>query len=427
MSLVPSAAEQQASAPRQGATLAIDFGTSNSAAAVLAAGRVFRIPIETGADTLPTAVFFPQNGGEMRIGEAAIRALTSGDEGRFMRALKSVLGTELLHEERLIGKSRRSLAQIITQFLALVKARAEAMTGMTFTHALSGRPVKFHSRDAVANARAEEDLRACYLAAGFEDVRFCYEPEAAALATRAAARDGEKALIVDIGGGTSDFSAVRSTGGKVEILASHGIRLGGTDFDRNISLAHVMPLLGHGSEMKREFGPGRLPMPPEIFVDLARWETIPFLYNPDTRREARELAKLAVEPEKLARLEVVLRDELGHDLAFASERGKIAANRAEGPSRVALGLIEKGLTAEITPASLAEALDDFGTRLSEAAAETLASAGLESVDVVVLVGGSSLMLLVSDAMQKLLPNARIDRSEPFTAVVDGLALASAEG
>ena len=209
-------------------TLAIDFGTSNSAAAVLADGKVRRLAIEDGADTLPTAVFFAPKGGEMRIGEAASAALIGGEEGRYMRALKSVLGTSLFHEPRPIGGRRQTLADIVAAFLAEVKARAEAITGEVYDHALSGRPVQFHTADPARDARAEGDLRACYLAAGFSDVAFMFEPEAAAVANHGLGQAGRVGLIVDIGGGTSDFTVFRAAGARAEILASHGVRLGGT-------------------------------------------------------------------------------------------------------------------------------------------------------------------------------------------------------
>ncbi|MCR8726527.1 Hsp70 family protein [Frigidibacter sp. ROC022] len=409
------------------ATLAIDFGTSTSAAAVLADGKPWRIPVETGADTLPTAVFFPAGGGAMRIGAAAARAQTAGDEGRYMRGLKSVLGTDLMHQTRLIAGRRLSLTDILSQFLATLKERAETATGLRFRRALSGRPVRFHSRDAARNARAEEDLRACYLAAGFEEVRFRLEPEAAALAAHGLGKEGETGIIVDIGGGTSDFSVYASDGGRPRILASHGIRLGGTDFDHAVSLRHIMPHLGHGGELRREFGPGLLPVPPALFVDLARWETIPFLYTPETRREAKAMAAQAVEPQKLGRLVTVLRDELGHDLAFAAERGKIAANGPEGAAQIGLGLVEPGLAAPIDRASLDAALSGFAGKLTEAAEQTLADAGVpaDSIRAVILVGGSSLMSLVTDEMRTLFPTAPQHRTEAFTAVVDGLALATA--
>lgn len=408
-------------------TLAIDFGTSNSAAAILEGGAVRRLAIEAGQETLPTAVFFPANRGPMQIGGAASQALISGEEGRYMRALKSVLGTELLHERRLIGGSSRTLAQIVTAFLAEVKRRAEAATGQTFTKALSGRPVHFHSLDPDRDARAEEDLRGCYLAAGFDEVTFMFEPEAAALASHALGTVGEIGLIVDIGGGTSDFSVFRSDGGTPEILASHGIRLGGTNFDHAVSMTHVMPLLGYGGQLRREMGAGLLPVPNAIFVDLATWEKIPFVYGPKTQRAVAAMAALAVDRRAFVRLGAVLESELGHELAFAAERGKIAANAKGAVSRVEMGIVERGLGAEITDLSLASALRGLGGRISTAAQETLVQAEVspDQVATVILVGGSSLMAMVSDEMRALCPAAKIAVSEAFTAVVDGLAMAAA--
>ena len=73
-------------------TLAIDFGTSNSAAAVLDGGKVRRLAIEDGSDTVPTAVFFPADRGAMQIGVEAAEALISGEEGRYMRAPPTAWG-----------------------------------------------------------------------------------------------------------------------------------------------------------------------------------------------------------------------------------------------------------------------------------------------------------------------------------------------
>ncbi|WP_071674819.1 Hsp70 family protein [Nioella nitratireducens] len=407
-------------------TLAIDFGTSNTAAAVPFDHGIYRIPVERGAETLPTAVFFPAEGGTMRIGVAAAEALVAGDDGRYMRALKSVLGLPLLQEERLVGGKRRSLSGIITAFLTELRQRAETATGLTFRTALSGRPVHFHTADLDKDAQAEADLRACYLAAGFDAVSFLAEPEAAAIACQGMGAGDEIGLIVDIGGGTSDFSVFRNDGARPRILANHGIRLGGTDFDQALSLAHAMPVLGLGSELRRDMGAGLLPVPRAPYVDLATWAKIPFLYTPETRRMAAEMARLAVEPEKMARLVTVLDNELGHDLAFAVERAKIGANGGRNEGRIAMGSIERGLSAPVTPDDLEAVLSGHRTRLTDAARETLTLAGIAPGDVgrIILVGGSSLMRIVSDEMQALCPNGTVLRSEAFTAVVDGLALAA---
>jgi hypothetical chaperone protein len=410
-------------------TLAIDFGTSNSAAAVLDGNRPYRIPIESNADTLPTAVFFPPGRDSMLIGNAATDALIAGDEGRYMRALKSVLGTTLFHDSRMFGGKRQTLADIVAAFLSAVKARAESASGLRFRKVLSGRPIRFHSADEARNARAEADLRACYLAAGFESVDFMFEPEAAAFACHAMGQPGELGLIVDIGGGTSDFSLFRSDGAGVAILASHGIRLGGTDFDQRISLTHVMPRLGLGGQLRRDMGDGLLPVPNRIFIDLATWARIPFLYTAETRNAAADLLRHAVEPRKLQRLVTVLQRELGHDIAFAVERGKIAANAMPDGARMALDRIEPGLGVTVSPATLDRALDRYRTPLREAVAETCARAriGPARIATVILVGGSSLMGLVAAELRALCPQARLLNSEPFTAVVDGLALATARG
>ena len=412
-------------------TLGIDFGTSNSAAGIAVGDRPWLVEMEPGETTLPTAVFFEPKR-PMRIGRSATRALINGDEGRFMRALKSLLGTPLLREERRINGEVTDFIQIIARFLAEVKSRAEAATHQTFTHALSGRPVHFHSNDPARDAQAEVDLRDCYLAAGFDDVRFLYEPEAAVRSARPSAGLG---LIVDIGGGTSDFTLFEQDAtGATRILGSHGVRLGGTDFDRQISIDHVMPLLGRGSQIRNAFGKETLPAPNRLFNDLATWQMIPFLYAADSRRAARDLAKYAVEPQKLNRLVSVLEDELGHDLAFAVERGKIQTNGVSGASeekgtapRIDLRILERGLSAPLSPDLMQQSLAKMMTQIAESAAETLEAADVAPtrIDRLVMVGGSSLLSSLETGLRQLCPNATMENRNAMTAVADGLALSAA--
>lgn len=406
--------------------LGIDFGTSNSAAGIAVGDRPWLVEMEPGETTLPTAVFFEPKR-PMRIGRSATRALVNGDEGRFMRALKSLLGTPLLREERRINGENTNFIQIIARFLAEVKSRAESATHQTYSHALSGRPVHFHSSDAARDAQAEIDLRDCYLAAGFEDVQFLFEPEAAVRSARPSAGLG---LIVDIGGGTSDFTVFEQTGtGDTNILASHGLRLGGTDFDRQISIEHVMPLLGRGSQIRNAFGAETLPAPNRLFNDLATWQMIQFLYAADSRRAARELAKYAVEPQKLNRLVEVLEDELGHDLAFAVERGKIQANGSDlSDPRIDLRILERGLSTPLTSPQMQHTLDPMMDQIRQSASETLERADLqpERINRLVMVGGSSLLRSVETTLRDFCPNAEVENRNAMTAVADGLALSASQ-
>ncbi len=408
--------------------LGIDFGTSNSAAGFARGGKSVLIEVEPGTTTIPTAFFFNYDTRQTLTGNAANQALLEGLEGRYMRALKRVLGTPLMHEERQILNQRVTFVDIISGFLKLIKTRAEDTTGLQFERALSGRPVQFHSTDPARNAKAEDDLRMCYLAAGFKDVDFMPEPEAAANAVRHQTGVGSIGMVVDIGGGTSDFSLFETAAdGTVQILSNQGVTIGGTDFDRLLSMDHVMPLLGKDSRLRNTFGPGSLPAPNRIFVDLATWEKIPFLYTAKTRNLVADMQAVAMEPQKLNRLADVLKHELGHDMAFAVEHGKIAINDgASGGGRVKLGFIEPGLGAEFTQNGLQASLQEAVDGIKACALENARMAGLapDQVNHIVFVGGSSLLSVVSAAIADAFPKSQLIYSEVFTAVADGLALSA---
>jgi hypothetical chaperone protein len=408
-------------------TLGIDFGTSNTAAAVLVGGHAHLIEVEPGRTSLPTSVFFDYERKVTTYGSVANAALIEGREGRFMRALKSVLGTPLMREKRQIAYEQMTLIEVVARFLRTVRERAEASTGTKFDYALSGRPVRFHSSDDARNAQAEIDLREAYMVAGFSDVSFMYEPEAAALAAGPLAK-GKLGLIIDIGGGTSDFSIFEREGDETRIVASHGVCVGGTDFDKAISVAQVMPLFGHGSEIKNEIGPGTHTAPNGIFHDLASWEKIPFFYTAEMRRTATLFRKLGVQPELFKRLSDVLELELGHDIAFAVEAGKIRVNAPEAvDAAIDLRVIEKQLWARMSASDLSRILGDHAMTVKSAALDTLRMAGIpqDQIGQIVFVGGSSLMQVIETAMVDLFPHAILERTEAFTAVADGLAIAAA--
>lgn len=403
--------------------LGIDFGTSNSAAGILQDDAPCLIDMAPGQRTLPTTFFFDFDSRATLIGDPANQALLDGREGRFMRALKRVLGTQLMHEPRQILNERVTFVDIIARFLAEIKARAEARTGHTFDRAVSGRPVVFHGPNDQREAQAEADLRQCYHTAGFSEVAFVPEPEAAALASGGVAGGGY-GLVVDIGGGTSDFALFEAGHAGLSILANHGVRIGGTDFDRAISIERVMPLLGKGTELHDAIGPGTGPTPLAIFNDLATWEKIPFLYTAKQRRAAKTMLQHAVTPARIGRLVTVLENELGHDIAFAVEAGKIAANDATLAAQIDLREIETGLTVDLPPEALSACLSPFAAKLSAGVKETLAMADVDATQVsrVVYVGGSSLMSMVPDTMRALFPAADHVFKNVFTAVADGLAI-----
>lgn len=405
-------------------TMGIDFGTSNSAVGYVKSGSPCLINIEGDETTLPTSVFFDVRAKEWRIGRAANKSLIKGDEGRYMRALKSILGTPLLHERRILGGKAMTYADIITNFLSQIKTRAETHAEQSFDYALSGRPVFFHSENQAENAQALVDLTQCYINAGFKGVDFMFEPEAAAIANGGIGAD-ELALIVDIGGGTSDYCLFKSADKGIDVLACNGVRIGGTNFDRSLSVDHVMPLLGHKEMIRREWGKDLLRAPNHIFQDLATWSKIPSLYADKSRDLAVDLHKLAINKEPFARLITVLEEEIGHDIAFAVEDGKIETNNT-GQSDIALSFIEPQLSTQLTTEKLGESLAEHAKQISDAALETLKLAGCtaDQVDKVIFVGGSSQMKIIEQSVAPHFKGAEMLYSNAFTAIVDGLAIAS---
>ncbi len=403
----------------------LDFGTSNSAIGVARNKTTALVPVEADSTLMPSAVFFDyETKGRMLFGEEAISAYVGQTEGRLMRALKSILGSPLIEEETLLAGRKVPLKQVVEIFVRHLKHKAEAFAGQEITTVVHGRPVRFVDDDDAADARAQAVLEGIAKQVGFRDVAFVYEPIAAAHHYEQTVQGEELALIADIGGGTSDFSVIRvgpqhrdradRTG---DVLATAGIRVGGTDFDTALNLAAVMPLLGLGTQLVKK----NLPMPNALYHELAAWPTINFAYTYKNERELSELVSLAREPEKVERLLTVVRERLGHRVAFAVEDAKISLS-AEECADVSLTFLEAGLSVAATRAEFDRAIETRTERLYRSASECIAAAGLKpaAIDTIFLTGGSSRVPAVRAAIGRAAPSARLASGSDLLSVASGL-------
>jgi hypothetical chaperone protein len=410
----------------------LDFGTSNSAIGVAHDKTAKRgdyparlTPIEAGSTLMPSAVFFDyETKGRVLFGNAAIAAYVGQTEGRLMRALKSILGSALIDEETVLGGRKVPLRKVVEIFVRHLKGKAEAFAGQEITAVVHGRPVRFVDDDDEADARAQAVLEGIAREVGFRDVAFVYEPIAAARHYERTVESEELALIADIGGGTSDFSIIRVGPQRREradrgrdVLASTGVRVGGTDFDSALNLAAVMPLLGLGTELVEK----NLPMPIALYHELAAWATINFAYTYKNEREIAELVALACEPEKVERLLNVVRRRLGHRLAFAVEDAKIALS-AEERAAVPLAFLEAGLAVTATRGEFDRAIDARIDRLHKTASACIRLAGLKpaAIDTIFLTGGSSRVPAVRAAIAWAAPSARLAGGSDLLSVALGL-------
>jgi hypothetical chaperone protein len=419
---------------------AIDFGTSNSAIAVPRSGAPMRlIELEAGYPTMPTAVFYAADGGayerpRCEFGRAAVAAYVDGIDGRLMRSMKSILGSTLIEQTTDIGGGRAvRYLDVVSTYLAHLKHRAEAETGGAIGRAMLGRPVFFVDDDPQRDAKAQSALLSAARRAGFREIEFQYEPIAAAFDYEQGAAREEKVLVADIGGGTSDFSLVRvgpllaaKRERKDDILANHGVHIAGTDFDRRVELASILPLLGYGAfGVATASAPAR-EVPSGIYFDLATWHLINTVYNPARVAELRGMRSFYADPVQHRRLMAVVAKRLGHELLGRAESAKIAVAEG-GATAIDLGHVETRLVAGLDEAGAHDALGSDLERIVHAAETTVRQAGLrpDAVDALYFTGGSTGLRLLADRLQRAFPSARPVRGDRFASVATGLALHAA--
>ncbi len=423
---------------RAAAFAAIDFGTSNSAVALPDGPLGVRlIELEPGQPTMPTAVFYRADGTdpmaepERLYGRAAIAAYVEGIDGRLMRSMKSILGSALVEQSTDVGGGRAvKYLDVIAGYLRHLKRAAEREAGAPLARVVLGRPVFFVDDDPERDRRAQAALEQAARGVGFTEVRFQYEPIAAALDHERTIDHEQLVLVADIGGGTSDFSLVRvgparrgRPDRRDDILANHGVHVAGTDFDRRVELAAILPLMGY-----RSLGPAQKDQPPRevpsaIYFDLATWHLINTCYAPGRVAELRSMKGWYADPAHHRRLLSALEQRLGHALAAAAEGAKIEV-AGHGRSRIDLAAVEDGLASVLAEAQAAEAIESDLQQIVRAAEETLRLAGVpaESVQVLYFTGGSTGLLPLVDRIAAHFPQAARVRGDRFASVAQGLGL-----
>jgi hypothetical chaperone protein len=315
--------------------------------------------------------------------------------------------------------------ELLTQFIAELKRRAETTADRSFDQAVFGRPVFFVDDDTAADRKAEETLEAIARATGFREVSFQYEPIAAAYHYERQIDREELVLIADIGGGTSDFSLIRLSPQRArvadrrdDLLANGGVHIGGTNFDRQLSLAGVMPLLGYGTKLKRG-----LEMPSSYYMNLATWHTINQAYTRRTWADLQELYLDTRSPEAMDRLLKLIRDRAGHWLAVQVEKAKIALSTGDSTTlhldRLAPDLRHTLTRIEFEQAS-AQLVEKIGNTLSTLLAT--ANVRCEAVDTVFFTGGASGVPMLRERITALLPQAKRIEGDLFGSIGAGLAV-----
>jgi hypothetical chaperone protein len=414
--------------------IGIDFGTTNSAVARAAPGRAPTLAVfpdgGAGTTTFRSVLYVdPEapgaNGLPPRVsaGPAAIRDyLATGQRGRLIQSIKAHLGSRRFTTTNLFGVQYR-LEDLVGLLLRGIRAAAEASLGPLDGAVVCGRPARFAGTTTPDDdAFAEERLRAALRLAGFDAVVFEHEPVAAALGYRERLDHEELVLIADFGGGTSDFSLVRLSPSRAEIVGVDGVAVAGDAFDARLIRHLAAPGLGLGTEYRTAFG-RVLPVPRWLYERVERWDQLSFLKSRETSELLRRLRHEALAPEAIAALQHLVDGELGFQLHAAVEDAKHALSRTP----------ETAFAFRDPPIALAasvrrDAMDGWIAGELAAIATTVDAllarhgVGPADVDTVFLTGGSAFVPAVRAIFAGRFGDARLRGGEELTTVATGLAL-----
>jgi hypothetical chaperone protein len=454
----------------------IDFGTSNSAAAVFDGEEVRLVQLESADAIIPSATYIDR-ALTSKTGQAAVDQYIADNTGRTVEMVPEVIGetsqfvegagsdgapgevetaTEKVYgaavtdsslqgrlfrgTKRLLGDEnvRRlmvfdhpfRLVALITPLLLRIRQSIEADAG-SIVSANLGYPVNFEGRDEFSNQLALSRLGEAFGYAGVKQQHFYPEPIAAAVSFlhSNSAAQGETLLCLDFGGGTLDFCVLRREGQNFTVVATHGIGLGGDHLDQILFRALLFPALGKG-ELWRRRGHDReieTRFPFEDFEDLlVNWAvTYTLNQNRYTTPVLQRISAGGPGTDKFERLRDVIQHNLSY-LLFA----RIKELKAELSTQqtATLDVPEIDLRVDLSRRDFEQMIDEPLQRVAAALDETVAKAGMrhEDIDIVLGTGGSSLIPAVKGLLEQRFPN-RVVEHDPFTSVARGLAIANFRG
>ncbi|MGI6698506.1 MAG: molecular chaperone DnaK [Clostridiales bacterium] len=344
--------------------IGIDLGTTNSCVAVMEGGEPVVIPNAEGSRTTPSVVAFSKKG-ERMVGQVAKRQAITNPEGT-VSSIKRLMGSDKkvkLHDKEYTPQ------EISAMILQKLKMDAESYLGEKITKAVITVPAYFTDSQRQATKDAGR-------IAGLEVLRIINEPTAASLAYGLDKGENQKVLVFDLGGGTFDVSILELGEGVFEVLATSGNnKLGGDDFDDRI-IDYL------AAEFKKEHG-----------IDL--------------KKDRTAMQRLKDEAEKAKK-------ELSGVMSTSINLPFITAD-ASGP---------KHLDMTLTRAKFEELTADLVEATMEPMRKALSDAGLSAgqIDKVILVGGSTRIPAVQEAVKKITGKDPYKGINPDECVAIGAAI-----
>ena len=438
--------------------IGLDFGTTNSGAAVFDGQQVHVFPLDpTSHDpTVIRSTLYLTRDHEILIGREAIEAyyrqnvgrpskkvrqyvgeieMTFAElptfvqevyvlvdeltPGRLLRSLKSGLATG--YEGTTIFGRYYELEDLIALYLGEIRRRVEAETGQAVEGVVLGRPVNFVGSSGEAdNQRAENRLRRVAEKAGFREVAFELEPVAAALHYELTAGEPQNVVVFDFGGGTLDVTVMRvGERGKRRVFATGGVGIAGDAFDQRITETLLLDHFGRGST----WGENAAPFPSQYTAALVNWQAVPELNRPETLHFLQLAQIKGSHPARVRALESLLINNYAVRLYDEVEQAKIDLSTARF-ALIRLTEEDVDVWQPLTRSQFESLIADETRRIEACLLDTLARSGLQTgeVDAVVRTGGSAQIPCFIDMLERIFGPGKVVLSDVFGGVTAGLAL-----
>lgn len=347
-----------------------------------------------------------------------------GMRGRLLQSIKTGLRSASYTGTQVFDRYY-AVEQLVGLILQYVRKKAEEALQTEVREAVLGRPVHF-SDDPDEDRLAEARLRNAAEMAGFHHISFVPEPVAAANFYLRNVTEPENVFIFDFGGGTLDFTVLRAEAAdQYQILATHGVSVGGDDLDSAIMRNKVARAFGAASHIDTNYDGRSIPFPSDLANLLDQWQTIPMLSRPQHVALVERAIQYGDDPQGFRALRALATQNYGFALFERIERAKRVLS-AETEVTVTLHEPDIHLDVLLTRREFNMLMQDEYAEVRSGVRAALARANLvaTAVDTVVTTGGSSMIPAFQTLLAREFPAARRVQSDTFGSVTGGLALQS---
>jgi len=407
----------------------IDFGTTNSALSVYDEEKKEIIT----TITVPSLLYFHQEQSAASplnyvVGDQAIAAyLNDGMKGRFIKSIKQILSRTSFLETRIHNK-RYNASDLVALILKDLKAKADEITGCDCRKAVIGRPVFFDDDSTQKDTLAQTRLSKAAENAGFDEVRFQFEPIGAAFAYEKTISKKEKVLVADLGGGTTDFTYLILDPDKAgnkdrrnDMIASGGIYIGGDSFDSAFMWDRGTPYFGKNTLY--EATPGKvLTVPVSLFANICSWDQMNFFNGLRIKKDLQDYYHYSKRDAKFKNLITLIDNNLGYSVFQAIEKTKIELSGSP-LSSFDYSNMEIEINEEISRTQYDAIINKDVQKISAYLDEFLLKNNIlaEEIDSLFLTGGTSLVAAIQELFKIRFPHVPVNSGDNFTSVAKGLA------